>query len=166
MCSSKTLLWFLGWFSFSQTSSFLKIIFFLYLFLAVLGLCCWMGFSLVVASRVYPLVAVHRLLLPGSSAGKESTWDVETLVGKISWRWDRLPTPGFLGFSGASDGKESAYNAGDLGSIPGLERCSGGGNGNPIQYSCLENSLDRGACGLQSIGSQMTEWLDDWACAS
>ena len=70
---------------------FLKIIFFLYLFLAVLGLCCWMGFSLVVASGVYSLVAVHRLLLPGSSAGKESNWDVETLVGKISWRWDRLP---------------------------------------------------------------------------
>jgi len=39
-----------------------------------------------------------------------------------------------LGFHGGSDGKESAYNAGDLGSIPGLERSPGGGHGNPLQY--------------------------------
>ena len=43
------------------------------------------------------------------------------------------------GFSGGSDGKESAYNAGDLGSIPGLERSPGGRHGNPLQYSGLEN---------------------------
>ena len=42
-------------------------------------------------------------------------------------------------------GKESACNAGDLGSIPGLGRSSGEGNGNPLQYSCLENTMDRGA---------------------
>ena len=42
-------------------------------------------------------------------------------------------------------GKESAYNAGDLGSIPGLGRSLGEGNGNPFQYSCLENPMDRGA---------------------
>ena len=47
----------------------------------------------------------------------------------------------FLGFSGGSDGKESACNAGDLGSIPGLGRSPGGG-GNPLQHSCLENSMD------------------------
>ena len=46
---------------------------------------------------------------------------------------------------GSSDGKESAYNAGDLCSIPGLGRSPGEGNGNPLQYSCLENSMDRGA---------------------
>ena len=45
---------------------------------------------------------------------------------------------------GGSDGKESACNAGDLGSIPGLGRSSGEGNGNLLQYSCLENSIDRG----------------------
>ena len=50
-----------------------------------------------------------------------------------------------LGFPGASDGKESACQAGDLGSIPGLGRSPGEGNGNPLQYSCLENSMDRGA---------------------
>ena len=48
-------------------------------------------------------------------------------------------------FSGGSDGKESACNVGDLGSIPGLERSPGGGHGNPLQYSCLENSMNRGA---------------------
>ena len=42
------------------------------------------------------------------------------------------------------NGKESTCNAGDVGSIPGLERSSGGGHGNPLQYSCLENSMDRG----------------------
>ena len=46
----------------------------------------------------------------------------------------------------SSVGKESACSAGDLGSIPGLGRCPGEGNGNPaIQYSCLENPMDRGA---------------------
>ena len=41
--------------------------------------------------------------------------------------------------------QKSAHNAGDLGSIPGLGRSPGGGNGYPLQYSCLENSMDRGA---------------------
>ena len=49
------------------------------------------------------------------------------------------------GFPGGSDGKESACNAGDLGSIPGSRSYLGEGNGNPLQYSCLENSMDRGA---------------------
>ena len=48
------------------------------------------------------------------------------------------------GFPGDSDGKASAYNAGDPGSIPGLGRSSGEGNGNPLQYSCLENPMDGG----------------------
>ena len=43
------------------------------------------------------------------------------------------------GLSGGSDGKDSACNAGDLGLIPGLERSHGGGHGNQLQYSCLEN---------------------------
>ena len=63
-----------------------------------------------------------------------------------SWRRDRLPTPVFLGFPGGSDGKESACNVGDLGSIPGLGRPPGGGHGNPLQYYGLENPMDRGAC--------------------
>ena len=50
-----------------------------------------------------------------------------------------------LGFSVGSDGKESAWNVEDLGFIPGSGRSPGEGNGNPLQYSCLENSMDRGA---------------------
>ena len=48
-------------------------------------------------------------------------------------------------FPRGSDGKASAYNVGDLGLIPGLGRSSGEGNGNPLQYSCLENPMDGGA---------------------
>ena len=48
-------------------------------------------------------------------------------------------------FPGGSDGKASAYSAGDLGSIPGSGRSSGEGNGNPLQYSCLENPMGGGA---------------------
>ena len=47
---------------------------------------------------------------------------------------------------GGSVGKESAYNAGELGSIPGLGRSPGEGNGYPLQYFCLENPMHRGAC--------------------
>jgi len=53
-----------------------------------------------------------------------------------------------------SDGKESVCNAGDRASIPGLERSPGEGNGNPLQYSCLENSMYSGAWWAQSMGSQ------------
>ena len=51
----------------------------------------------------------------------------------------------FLDFPGGSDGKSSAYNAGDWGSIPGLGRSPGEGNGNPLQCCCLENPMDGGA---------------------
>ena len=54
-----------------------------------------------------------------------------------------------------SDSKVSVYNAGDLGSIPGSGKFPGEGNGNPLQYSCLENPMDGGAwCRLLSMGSQ------------
>ena len=61
------------------------------------------------------------------------------------WRRDRLPTPVFSGSPGGLDGGESAPDAGDLGSVPGLARSPGGGRGNPVQCSCLENPQDRGA---------------------
>ena len=51
----------------------------------------------------------------------------------------------YWGFPGGSNGEESVCNAGDLGSIPVLGRFPGEGNGTPLQYSCLENSMDRGA---------------------
>ena len=55
------------------------------------------------------------------------------------------------GFPGGSAGKESACSAGDQGSVPGWGRSSGGGHGNPLQYSCLENPMDREPGGLQSM---------------
>ena len=67
---------------------------------------------------------------------------------------------GILGFPGGSAGKESTCNAGELGSIPGLGRSSGEGNGYPLQYSGLKNPMDRepGGYGLQGRKeSDMTE---------
>ena len=85
----------------------------------------------------------------------------DSWVGKIPWRRDSLPTPVFLGFSGGSDGKESTCSAGDLGSIPGLERSPGGGLDNPLQYSCLENPHGQSRLAGYSPGdgkeSDMTE---------
>ena len=50
-----------------------------------------------------------------------------------------------MGFPGGSEGKASAYSVGDPGLTPGLGRSPGEGNGNPLQYSCLENPMDGGA---------------------
>ena len=81
---------------------------------------------------------------PGSSAGKKSACsagDPGSIPGSGIFPWirDRLPTPVFLNLPGGSDGKESACNVGDVGLIPGLGRFPGGGQSNPLQYSCLEN---------------------------
>ena len=59
-----------------------------------------------------------------------------------------------LHFPGGSDGKASAYNARDPGSIPGLGRYPGEGNDNPLQHSCLENPWAEEPDRLQSMGSQ------------
>ena len=59
-----------------------------------------------------------------------------------------------MGFLVAQTVKESACNAGDPGSIPESGRAPGEGNGFPLQYSCLENSMDKEPGGLQSMGSQ------------
>ena len=64
------------------------------------------------------------------------------------------------GLPGGSEGEESACNVEDLGSIPGLGRSSGEGNGNPLQYFCLENSTDREPGGLQSTGWQRVRLCD------
>ena len=67
---------------------------------------------------------------------------MDSWVGKICWRRDRLPIPIFLGFPCGSAGKESARNVRDLGLIPGLGRSPREGKGYPPQYSGLENSMD------------------------
>ena len=61
---------------------------------------------------------------------------------KYLWNDDKVRY--HMGFPGSSAGKESACNVGDLGSIPGLGRSPGEGNGNPLQYSSLGNPMDRG----------------------
>ena len=78
--------------------------------------------------------------------------------GRSNWRRDRLPTPVFLGFPRGSAGKEPACNVGDLGSIPELGRSPGGGHGNPLQYSCLENPHgQRGLVGFSPQGRKESD---------
>ena len=76
-------------------------------------------------------------------------------VKKIHWRRDRLPILVSTGFPCGSAGKESAYNVGDLGSIPGLGRSPGEGKGYPLKYSGLENSM---GCIVQGVAKSLT-WL-------
>ena len=83
--------------------------------------------------------------LPGSS--------VHGIFQARVWEWgaiafsdpNELDHTNYKGFPHSSVGKESACNAGDLGLIPGSGRSPGEGNGNPLQYLCLENPIDRGA---------------------
>ena len=77
--------------------------------------------------------------------GVGSILDWGTKISQALWQGQIKQKYGLtLGFPGGSDGKESAYNAGDPGLIPGLGRSPGEGNGYPLQYSCLENPMDRG----------------------
>ena len=87
----------------------------------------------------------------------QETPGFDSWVGQICWRRDRLPTPIFLGFPRGSAGKESACNAGDLGSIPGLGRYPGEGIGYPLQYSGQENSMD---CIVHVVAKSRTQLSD------
>ena len=83
--------------------------------------------------------ALPPVLHKPAAAGPHSLLSVSLSVG-----WD--DTMELLrGFHGGSDGKETACSAGDLGSIPGSGRPPGVGNGNPLQYSCLEKPMEREA---------------------
>ena len=82
------------------------------------------------------------------------SWD-----GKIPWRRDRLPTLVFLGFPGGSDGKEFTCNT-DLGSIPGLGRSPGGGHGNPLQYSFIENPHGQKSLAVHGVAKSWTRLSD------
>ena len=69
----------------------------------------------------------------------------------------------YRGFSGGSDSKESPCNAGDMSSIPGSGRSLEEGNGSPLQYSCLENSMDKGAWPATVHGFTKSQtWLSDF----
>ena len=86
---------------------------------------------------------------------------------RVGHDWSDLAAAGSpRGFPGSSVGKESACNAGDSGSIPGLGRFSRGGHGNPLQYSCLENPGDGGAWWAVIYGfAQSRTWLK-WLSSS
>ena len=91
---------------------------------------------------------IIKLGFPGSSTGKESTCNVGEpssipRSGRSPGEGIGIHTPVFLGIPGGSDGQESICKLGDLRLIPGLKRSLGGGHGNPLQYSCLENSHGR-----------------------
>ena len=83
---------------------------------------------------------------------------VQFLVGKFHWKRDRLPTPVFLGFPCGSAGKESACNAGNLGSILGLGRSPGEGKGYLLQNSDLENSMDYIVLGVAKSWTQLSNF--------
>ena len=84
--------------------------------------------------------------------------EFDSWVRKISWRRDRLPTLAFLGFPHGSACKESACRVEDLGSVPGLGRSPGEGNGYPLQYSDLENSMNCIVPGVRKSQTQLSNW--------
>ena len=90
---------------------------------------------------------IHNTYLP-VMYGNDSECEPSPDLNQSDWS-QRLKeykaTRGIKGFTCGSYGKESAWNAGDSGSIPGLGRSPGERNGNPLQYSCLGNPMDRGA---------------------
>ena len=98
---------------------------------------------------------------PDSSASKESAYNaggprLDSWVGKIPWKRNRLPTSEFMVFPGGSDGKESACSEGDLGLIPGLGISPGGGKG--YQYSGLENFMDYIVHGVAKSWTQLSDF--------
>ena len=89
------------------------------------------------------IVQLHTLLeVP---AGNKKNKLPDTMQVRVCLRKKKKRTKSHQGFPGGSEVKASTCNAGDLGSIPGSGRSPGEGNGNPLQDSCLENSMDRGA---------------------
>ena len=95
------------------------------------------------------------------SKGTHTGVTLNTMPGKTmspSYKSNKHIRCFFTGYPGSSDGEESAYNAGNLGLIPGSGRYPGEGNGNWLQCSCLEKSMDREAWHrLQSMWSQRVE---------
>ena len=91
---------------------------------------------------------------------KSWTWLKQLSLHALVWKYCFVYLEYKEDFPGGSEGKASVYNVGDLGLIPGSGRSPGEGNGNPLQYYCLENPMDRGAR-LQSMGWQRVR--QDWA---
>ena len=109
---------------------------------------------------------LHRTFLSHTSVLQETTFNFSTLGTSWMSLYNVIPIwllyLSTFSFPGGSDSKESACNAGDLGLIPGLGRSLGEGNSYPLQYSCLENSMDRGAwqATVHGVAKNWT-WLSD-----
>ena len=112
-------------------------------------------FQSIVRNYSHTLIRTHEQLL---QLDNRWPWCLPLCSGKSPFLY--MPTI-YDDFPGSSGGKECACNAGDLGLIPGSARCPGEGNGNPFQYSCLENSVNIGAWRVNSLWgckeSDMTE---------
>ena len=126
------------------------------LFIQILTL--WVISMIIRASLIAQLVKN----LPECRRPQFDSW-----VRKIHQRRNRLPAPVFSGFPVGSAGKDFVHNGGHLGSISRLERSSGAGNGYPLQYSDLENSLGfpGGASGKEPVrqcGKHKGLWFDPW----
>ena len=85
---------------------------------------------------------IVQLSHPNMTTGKTIALTRRTFVGKVVSLLFNMLSRLAIDFPGGSDGKVSVYNVEDPGSIPGLGRSPGEGNGNPLQYSCLENPMD------------------------
>ena len=109
-------------------------------------------------NQVFSMEEINGFLVGWGGRGSEKNWlflernhitikyqdrsQYYNVLGAGNWK---CSFRGMMAFPGGSDSKASAYSAGDLGSIPGSGRSPGEGKGNPLQYSCLENPMDRGA---------------------
>ena len=111
-------------------------------------------------------MATHSSVLAWRIPWTEEPGRLQSMgVSRFGHNLATKPPTSIRAFPGGSEGKVSACNVGDLGSIPGLGRSPGEGNGNPLQYSCLENSMDRGAwqatsCKELDIAEQLTLSLE------
>ena len=96
----------------------------------------------------YPLhcsqASLAAQLVKNPPARQEAWFD--SWVRRVPWRRDGLPAPLFSGFPWWLSWGKVHLRCRRPGSVPGLGRFPGGGHGSPLQYSCLENSIDRGAC--------------------
>ena len=104
-----------------------------------------------VSTSSFVLLLSYRILSSVLILGSLLSGIFPFIVSWIIQHWTLPIDTSIKGFPGGSDGKESACNVGDLSSIPGFGRSPEGGHGNPLQYSCLVNSLDRGSHGSQRV---------------
>ena len=94
---------------------------------------------------------------------RETGWQqAESMQCHLCYYKGQTTTPVFLGFPDGSAGKESTCSVRDLGSIPGLGRSPGGGHGNPLPYSCLENSIDCIVHGVAKCQTRLSDFLFDF----